>query len=71
MDKLDKLEFEDLELECFDCGKPFLFFAGEQWFFHNKKLSKPKRCPHCRIVRKQSLQPDEPNTPWGEKDGNH
>ena len=49
---------EDLILNCCDCGADFYFTAGEQRYFSAKKLSPPKRCPHCRAERKRNLIPD-------------
>ena len=37
---------------CKDCGIGFIFTPGEQAFFDDKKLEPPKRCKHCRQVRK-------------------
>ena len=46
--------YEDETLICEDCGKEFVFTAGEQEFFAEKGLSnKPKRCPECRKIKKQ------------------
>jgi len=44
---------EDKNLTCRDCGKTFVFTAGEQAFFAEKGLSDPIRCPDCRRLRKQ------------------
>jgi DNA-directed RNA polymerase subunit RPC12/RpoP len=44
---------EDKNLTCRDCGKTFVFTAGEQAFFAEKGLSDPIRCPDCRRARKQ------------------
>ena len=46
--------YEDEKLVCEDCGKEFVFTAGEQEFYAEKGLvNKPKRCPECRKARKQ------------------
>ena len=46
--------FEDQTLNCEDCGKEFVFSAGEQEFYSQKGLvNTPKRCPECRKARKQ------------------
>ncbi len=38
-------EFQDRTLKCVDCGGDFLFTAGEQSFFYDKKFkNEPKRC---------------------------
>lgn len=42
----------DIEKECPDCGKKFIFSAGEQRFYEEKNLVPPKRCKECRDARK-------------------
>ena len=44
MDKNDMHENKDIEMICISCGKRFVFFAGEQAYYKEKKLSFPKRC---------------------------
>jgi len=45
------MEFSNKDLTCRDCGKTFVFSAGEQEFFSAKGLvNEPKRCPNCRIL---------------------
>jgi hypothetical protein len=57
----DSEKLIDCTLGCVDCGRAFVFTAGEQLYFQSKKLSIPKRCPPCRLKRKQSLVPEESN----------
>jgi len=46
------MEFQDKELKCADCGQPFVFTAGEQLFFHDRKfINTPKRCKPCKARR--------------------
>lgn len=45
-------EYEDMEIICVDCKKPFVFEAGEQKFFAEKGFTPPKRCKPCRDERK-------------------
>ncbi|MFA6989459.1 MAG: CxxC-x17-CxxC domain-containing protein [Candidatus Gastranaerophilaceae bacterium] len=45
-------EFEDVQLECSDCGQSFIFSAEDQEFYAQKRYSTPKRCPVCRANRK-------------------
>lgn len=46
-------EFVDRQLVCRECGKSFLFSAGEQQFFHAKRLQNdPGRCLDCRAAYK-------------------
>ena len=46
-------EFEDETLKCRDCGEDFVFTAGEQEFYKEKKFeNKPVRCKACRDKKK-------------------
>ena len=45
--------YEDQNLICEECGKEFVFSAGEQEFYAQKGLQNtPKRCQDCRKARK-------------------
>jgi CxxC-x17-CxxC domain-containing protein len=45
--------FVDKPLVCRDCGRSFVFTAGEQEFYQLKGLAnEPTRCPECRSARK-------------------
>lgn len=47
--------FQDKTLVCRDCGRSFLFTAGEQGFYLEKGLlNQPQRCPECRAQRRQA-----------------
>ena len=47
--------YEDQNLVCEDCGKEFVFTAGEQEFYAQKGLvNVPKRCPECRKIRRKN-----------------
>jgi CxxC-x17-CxxC domain-containing protein len=47
--------FEDKTLVCKDCGKEFVFTAGEQEFYESKGfVNEPQRCKECRMARKNS-----------------
>lgn len=47
------MEYQDRELNCADCSKPFTFTAGEQEFYARKGFREtPKRCKPCRDNRK-------------------
>ena len=46
------MEFMDRLLTCVDCGKEFIFTAGEQLFFFDKQFKNdPKRCKPCKSKR--------------------
>ncbi len=46
------MAFQDKTLICADCGKEFIFTAGEQLFFHDKQFhNDPKRCKACKLKR--------------------
>jgi CxxC-x17-CxxC domain-containing protein len=43
------MEFQDKVLTCRECGKEFLFSAGEQAFYAEKGFQhQPSRCRDCR-----------------------
>ncbi|MGI6144037.1 MAG: zinc-ribbon domain containing protein [bacterium] len=47
--------FADKILTCRECGREFVFTAGEQEFYAEKGFeNEPGRCPECRAARKQS-----------------
>lgn len=47
--------YEDKTLTCKECGKEFVFTAGEQEFYAEKGFqNEPTRCKACRIARKNS-----------------
>lgn len=46
---------QDKILECKECGKEFVFTAGEQEFYAEKGFeNEPQRCRDCRQVRKNA-----------------
>lgn len=50
------MPFADKTLVCRECGREFVFTAGEQEFYQLKGLlNEPGRCPACRAARKASL----------------
>jgi CxxC-x17-CxxC domain-containing protein len=45
--------YSDKTLRCRDCGRDFVFSAGEQEFYAGKGLlNEPGRCPDCRSARR-------------------
>ena len=45
--------FVDRTLTCRDCGREFIFTAGEQEFYQSRGLqNEPRRCPECRAARR-------------------
>ena len=47
--------FEDKTLVCKDCGKEFVWTAGEQEFYASRGFeNQPQRCKPCRDARKNS-----------------
>ncbi len=47
--------YTDKTLICKDCGKEFVFTAGEQEFYAEKGFeNEPQRCRDCRNARKQA-----------------
>ncbi|MBI2604740.1 MAG: zinc-ribbon domain containing protein [Deltaproteobacteria bacterium] len=57
------MNYSDKILTCADCGKEFVFTAGEQEFFEQKGFSNlPKRCTDCKARKKaQSGYDQRPN----------
>lgn len=52
----DESDFEDKDIDCVDCGKPFVWTAGEQLFFRDKGLKHPpKRCKPCKKAKNERL----------------
>ncbi|MCL1944433.1 MAG: zinc-ribbon domain-containing protein [Firmicutes bacterium] len=48
------MAYEDKQLKCKDCGKDFVFTAGEQEFYAEKQFTnEPQRCSDCRRQKKQ------------------
>jgi len=47
------MSYTDKTLACRECGKNFVFTAGEQEFHEQKGFTNtPSRCPECRAIRK-------------------
>ena len=47
--------FTDKILVCRDCGREFVFTAGEQEFYQSRGLMhEPRRCPEDRAARRSS-----------------
>lgn len=54
-EKTENTEFTDITLTCTDCGKEFIFTAGEQAFYAEKGFTnQPKRCAPCRQANKDA-----------------
>ncbi|MDR1467021.1 MAG: zinc-ribbon domain containing protein [Oscillospiraceae bacterium] len=50
---------EDKTLICKDCGREFIFTAGEQEFYASKGfVNEPHRCKDCRDARKNAGRQD-------------
>ncbi|MGI6255022.1 MAG: zinc-ribbon domain containing protein [Acutalibacter sp.] len=50
--------YQDKTLVCKECGKEFVFTAGEQEFYAEKGFQhEPQRCRECRQARKNGGQP--------------
>ena len=49
--------YEDKTLVCKECGKEFVFTAGEQEFYAEKGFeNEPQRCKECRDARKMAAK---------------
>jgi len=52
----DELELQDISISCIDCGKYFVWTAGEQIFFRDKGLQNPpKRCKECKQAKNERI----------------
>ena len=52
----EQSEFEDVTILCIDCGKEFIWTAGEQKFYHDKGLlNPPKRCKDCKQAKNERI----------------
>ena len=50
--------YQDKTLVCKDCGAEFVFTAGEQEFYAEKRFqNEPQRCKNCRNARKNASKP--------------
>lgn len=50
--------YQDKTLVCQECGKEFIWTAGEQEFYAEKGFTnEPRRCPECRAARKNNGKP--------------
>ncbi len=55
------MAFEDKTLVCKDCGKEFVWTAGEQEFYAEKGFENaPVRCRDCREKRRRQREGGEP-----------
>jgi len=46
----------DQTITCADCGIAFVWTAGQQAFFREKQLSRPKRCKPCRVQKRLAYE---------------
>ena len=52
----EQKDLEDTSIYCIDCGKDFIWTAGEQMFFRDKGLTNPpKRCRDCKQAKNERL----------------
>lgn len=58
MEDLRKVNFEDINIVCVDCGVTFVWAQGEQLFYASKGLSPVKRCKACLKLRRNTLIPE-------------
>ncbi len=42
----------DQQISCADCGRRFVWSAGEQQFFRERGLQAPRRCRDCRATKR-------------------
>lgn len=46
----------DQQIECVECGRTFIWSAGEQRFYAQRGFQPPKHCPDCRAHRRAEQQ---------------
>ena len=49
----------DEVIACIECGSAFTWSDGEQQYYRERGLDRPKRCPACRSRRKAEARPGE------------
>ena len=49
-------DMKDKIIVCQECKQEFVWTAGEQGFYAEKKLSQPVRCPICRAMQQKASQ---------------
>jgi uncharacterized membrane protein YsdA (DUF1294 family) len=56
----------DETIECIKCGRDFIWAEGEQRFFREHHLNRPKLCQECRAQRNSERRPGmrDINTPF-------
>ncbi len=47
------VSYQDRTLTCVECNSSFLFSADDQRYHQEKGYTEPKRCPACRVNRRQ------------------
>ena len=48
-----------LIIKCKDCGVEFEFLEKDQKFYEEHRYVLPKRCQHCREIRKNKFNREE------------
>jgi hypothetical protein len=43
----------DATLRCADCGRDFVWSAGEQAYYQEQGYPQPKRCKECRRAKRK------------------
>lgn len=54
----------DKTIECCNCGRRFVFTAGERKYFEQRNMREPKRCKTCRVIVKKYYQNINPYSGW-------
>jgi ribosomal protein L36 len=49
-------ENDDLLLACRDCNADFVITSSQRKWFIERSLTVPKRCPACRLARRQERE---------------
>lgn len=55
--------FRDETIICVRCGEPFTWSYGEQAYYQEHGLHRPKYCPACRPIRREKFRSSEMDHP--------
>jgi hypothetical protein len=48
--------FDDKIIICVDCSDEFVWNHGEQIFYSDRGLARPRRCPSCRAAKRERIE---------------
>jgi hypothetical protein len=60
---VDVSHFRDETIICVRCGEPFTWSYGEQAYYQEHGLHRPKHCSACRPIRREKFRSSEMDHP--------